>query len=369
MRQARDRGRQSRFLNSLLRKKESRNMESSDLIVELNSEQRQAGEHGQGPVLVIPGPGSGKTRVITERIVHLLERVPGLQPENILALTYTDKAAAEMLARVRKARPDLEKLPRILTFHAFCFHVLSQRHFERILLDQVDVWIFLRRRIEQLGLEHYRKLAEPGAFLHDLNDFFSRCQDELVEPDDFEVYTRQVERRFMADAGPWDAAERSEARIEIEKQKELARVFRQSRRIIEEAGCSSFGSLISETLQLWKREPEVLEQCRAQYRYVLVDEFQDTNFAQVELLKKLVAPPHNITAVGDDDQAIYRFRGASHGQFQMFDDAFPKHETVYLDRNYRSTRRILRIAGLLIDKNSRYENKTPLRAEVTEGEK
>src|SRR4029077_13174696 len=108
--------------------------------------------------------------------------------------------AAEMLARVRKARPDLEKLPRILTFHAFCFHILSQRHFERVLLDEVDVWIFLRRRMEQLRLEHYRKLAEPGAFLHDLNQFFSRCQDELVEPDDFEAYVRQLHQDFLARA-------------------------------------------------------------------------------------------------------------------------------------------------------------------------
>src|SRR5690348_1358991 len=104
-------------------------------MLELNPQQRKAVEHGEGPLLVIAGPGTGKTRVITERIVYLLSHVPQLQPENVLALTYTEKAAAEMLSRVRKALPQLEKLPRIFTFHAFCFHVLSQHHFERVLLD------------------------------------------------------------------------------------------------------------------------------------------------------------------------------------------------------------------------------------------
>src|SRR5437762_8453415 len=105
-------------------------MSAVDFMFELNPAQCNAVAHGEGPLLVIAGPGSGKTRVITERIVHLLYRVPGLQPENILALTYTEKAAAEMSARVRQALPRLERLPHIFTFHAFCFHILSQRHFE-----------------------------------------------------------------------------------------------------------------------------------------------------------------------------------------------------------------------------------------------
>ncbi|PYV22286.1 MAG: hypothetical protein DMG27_18605, partial [Acidobacteria bacterium] len=151
------------------------------------------------------------------------------------------------------------------------------------------------------------------------------------------------------------------------KKKELARVFRNSRRLIEEAACSSLGSLISEAVRLLDRDPEMLDRCRQQYRYVLVDEFQDTNFAQVELLRRLVAAPFNITAVGDDDQAIYRFRGASHGAFQMFDSAFPGHRTVYLDRNYRSTKKILRAAGVVISKNDRYEKKKGLKTESQEG--
>ena len=165
-------------------------------VPELNPEQRQAVEYGEGPLLIIAGPGSGKTRVITERVVWLLGNVAGLQPKNLLAVTFTDKAAEEMKARVRKALGDPPDLPHISTFHSFCYEVLRKRHFERRLLDKVDVWIFLRRRMEQLGLEFYQKLAEPGAFLHALNDFFSRCQDELIEPADFEAYVAALEKEF-----------------------------------------------------------------------------------------------------------------------------------------------------------------------------
>jgi DNA helicase-2/ATP-dependent DNA helicase PcrA len=358
----------------------------------LNPEQLKAVKHGEGPLLIIAGPGSGKTRVITQRIVHLLTgsggaaKEPGLlphfqtpvhrieeysgagiQPDNILALTFTEKAAREMQRRVREALPDIEAPPHISTFHAFCYEVLRKRHFERTLLDKVDVWIFLRQRMESLELQFYQKLPEPGAFLHSLNDFFSRCQDELIEPADFERYAGAMEKDFLAMAPSLDADERTLMQQDIQKKQELARVFRNSRKLIEEAGCSSLGSLIPETVRLFDREPEVLESYRQLFRHVLVDEFQDTNYAQVELLKRLVRAPYNITAVGDDDQAIYRFRGASHGAFKMFDEAFPRHETVFLDTNFRSTRRILRAAEVLIAKNDRYQAKPQLRTSREEG--
>jgi ATP-dependent DNA helicase UvrD/PcrA len=335
--------------------------------MELNPEQRKAIEHGEGPLLVIAGPGSGKTRVITQRIVRLLQATPGLRPEQILALTYTDKATAEMKNRVSKALPELTTSPMISTFHAFCYHVLRRRHFDRQLLDQTDVWIFLRRRMEQLGLNYYQKLVEPGAFLHDLNEFFSRCQDELIDPDGFDEYVRRIEKDFSKRRALLDPAELPAESAEVEKKKELALVFRTSRRLIEEAGSSSLGSLVSETVRLWDREPTVLEEYRSLYRYVLVDEFQDTNYGQAELLKRLVAPGNNITAVGDDDQAIYRFRGASHGAFAMFGRAYPGHETVFLNRNYRSTAKILRCADVVISKNDREIKKPALQTENGEG--
>ncbi len=338
-------------------------------MLELNPEQRQAIEHGEGPMLIVAGPGSGKTRVITERIVHLLNHVPGLQPEQILAVTFTEKAAGEMKWRVQKALPDLESSPHVSTFHAFCYEILRARHFERRLLDKVDVWIFLRQRMEQLGLDFYQKLAEPGAFLHDLNDFFSRCQDELIEPEDFEAYVSQAERDFEKRAPRLDPASAALEGEEILKKKELARVFRNSRKLIEDAGRSNMGSLISETVRLFDHEPDVRERTQAKYRYVLVDEFQDSNFAQVELLHRLVAPPFNITAVGDDDQAIYRFRGAAHGAFEMFQKAFPGGKIVNLFRNYRSTQRVLRSAGVVIARNTHSGKKHSLKTEREEGSK
>jgi DNA helicase-2/ATP-dependent DNA helicase PcrA len=376
--------------------------------LELNPQQLKAVEHGEGPLLIIAGPGSGKTRVIIERIVYLLggREDPAdrswsearVRPENILALTFTDKAAEEMKRRVREALPQLDVAPHISTFHSFCYEVLRTRHFERPLLDKVDVWIFLRRRMEKLELEFYRKLAEPGAFLHALNDFFSRCQDELLEPEDFEKYVQKIEEEFLSRAprtspqsplSPWvagsgdrrravpptpvqgapglDAAERKFQQEDIQKKQELARVFRNSRKLIEEAGCSSLGSLIPEAVHLFDREPEVARHYHERFRFVLVDEFQDTNYAQVELLRRLVKPPCNISAVGDDDQAIYRFRGASHGAFKMFDDAFPGHTTVYLSQNYRSTQGILHVSDAVIAKNDRYELKPKLHTEKDEG--
>ena len=338
-------------------------------MLELNPEQREAIEHGEGPLLVVAGPGSGKTRAITERIVHLLQHVPGLQPEQILAVTFTEKAAGEMKHRVTKTLPDLQDPPHISTFHSFCYQILRERHFDRRLLDKVDVWIFLRQRMQHLGLDFYQKLAEPGAFLHDLNEFFSRCQDELIEPDDFEAYVARAEQEFLKRAAGLDPDEATLEGDEILKQKELARVFRNSRRLIEEAGCSNLGSLISETVRLFDREPETLQGQRSKFRFVLVDEFQDSNFAQVELLRRLVAPHLNITAVGDDDQAIYRFRGAAHGAFEMFHRAFPGAKVVNLYRNYRSTRRVLRASGVVIGKNTHGGKKPALKTEREDGEK
>lgn len=338
-------------------------------MLELNPEQREAIEHGEGPMLVVAGPGSGKTRVITERIVHLLHQVPGLQPEQILAVTFTEKAAGEMKHRVAKALPGLESSPLISTFHSFCYGVLHERHFERRLLDKVDVWIFLRQRMEHLGLDFYQKLAEPGAFLHDLNEFFSRCLDELIEPEDFEAYATHAEKEFLKRASQFDPAAAALEGEDILKKKELARVFRNSRKLIEEAGSSNLGSLISEAVRVFDREPEMLECQRSKFRFVLVDEFQDSNFAQVELLRRLVAPPCSITAVGDDDQAIYRFRGAAHGAFEMFHRAFPGAKVVSLYRNYRSTRRVLRAAGVVIAKNTHSGKRPPLKTEKEDGEK
>jgi DNA helicase II / ATP-dependent DNA helicase PcrA len=357
-------------------------------MLEMNPEQKEAVEHGEGPLLIVAGPGAGKTRVITQRIVHLLESgfstssVGPLLPSEILGLTFTDKAAEEMKRRVAEALPGLESFPTLCTFHAFCYQALRKWQLDRRLLDKTDVWIFFRRRMAELGLDYYQKLAEPGAFLHDLNDFFSRCQDELIEPADFERYAESCREEFFAQqpqalaasagsGGPSASQGISATEYpeweEILKKQELARVFTASRRLLDEAGASSLGSLISETVALWQNQPEVLELARTQYRAVLVDEFQDTNYGQAKLLSLLVRPPYNITAVGDDDQAIYRFRGASHGAFEMFGKTFPAHRTIFLARNYRSTQKILRVAVNVIGANTRYASKPALISHKDEG--
>ena len=160
--------------------------ESGELL--LNEAQRRAITHGQGPLLVIAGAGTGKTRVITERIRHLLESDPSLPGESILGLTFTTKAAGEMKARVVKAVGDCGKGVTLATFHSFCEMLLKEIDPKRMALEPVDHWILLRRNLARLKLEKYRRLAEPGQFLTDFIQFFSRCQDELVSCSDYQAY-------------------------------------------------------------------------------------------------------------------------------------------------------------------------------------
>src|ERR1700726_2878772 len=151
----------------------------SDAGLKLNDAQRRAITHGEGPLLVIAGAGTGKTRVITERIRHLLQSDPNLSGENILGLTFTDKAAGEMKARVVKTVGERGKDVTLKTFHAFCEALLVELDPGRVVLDKCDPWILLRRNLARLRLEKYRRLPDPGQFLNDFLEFFSRCQDEL----------------------------------------------------------------------------------------------------------------------------------------------------------------------------------------------
>src|SRR5205807_9961654 len=153
--------------------------------LKLNQAQRRAILHGEGPLLVIAGAGTGKTRVITERIRQLLCSNPEVSGENILALTFTKKAAGEMKARVVKATGERGKAVMLATFHSFCETLLAEADPHRVMLDEFDHWILLRRNLRRLRLENYRRLADPGQFLNDFVEFFSRCQDELVSGEDY----------------------------------------------------------------------------------------------------------------------------------------------------------------------------------------
>ena len=334
----------------------------------LNPEQRAAVEHGEGPLLVMAGAGTGKTRVITERIATLLASNPDLAGENILGLTFTDKAAAEMKHRVMKAAgDDRAKDVWLSTFHSFCLEkILREANPEVQPLDDIDHRILLRRHIAELDLKIFRRLADPAEFLRDFQTFFSRCQDELVTPDDYQRYVDDLRSKHEKIKSTLEPDARAIAEEEVAKQEELARVYRVSERLLRERNLLTFGAQLLQAVELLRADAALLARMREQYKYILVDEFQDTNIAQLELLRLLAGGHKNIVAVGDHDQAIYRFRGASFGSFTHFlkkfcgasasgaalqkDHNAQKH-FVSLSQNYRSTRRILRVAGEMIKNN------------------
>jgi len=289
----------------------------------LNTEQRAAVEHVDGPLLVVAGAGTGKTRVITERIRYLLERDPNLAGENILALTFTDKAAAEMKHRVVKAIGERAEGVWLSTFHKFCLEKILRAADAAIEpLDELDHKILLRRNIGRLQLKHFKRLQEPSEFLADFVTFFSRCQDELVTPEDYRRYVERLRKSFETRKNSLEADERAIAQEEVERQEELARAFCVSGELLRERGLTTFGAQILDAVKLLESDATLLGRLREEYRYILVDEFQDTNIAQLELLWLLAGDQRNIMAVGDHNQAIYRFRGASYGSFTIFLERF-----------------------------------------------
>ncbi|MFZ0821512.1 MAG: ATP-dependent DNA helicase [Candidatus Acidiferrales bacterium] len=329
-------------------------------LEQLNGPQRAAVLHGEGPLLVVAGAGTGKTRVITERIRYLLETQPELGGEQILGLTFTEKAAGEMKWRVAKMVGERGQKVQLSTFHAFCKTILEEIDPASGVLDPVDHWILLRKNLPLLRLEKYRRLAEPGQFLGDFVAFFSRCQDELVTPDDYQRYADELEARARR-VGPEVGADAKALMLEeAARQQEIARAFRASEQLLRERKLQTFGSMMVETVRLLDEDAKVAERLRSRFRYILVDEFQDTNIAQLELLWRLARDHRNIVAVGDDDQAIYRFRGASFGSFQIFLEKFvsgpsTKQTVQTLTQNYRSTGRVLRTANQVIALNEKSE--------------
>src|SRR5205809_3811089 len=326
----------------------------------LNDAQRRAITHGEGPLLVIAGAGTGKTRVITERIRHLLHSNPELGGENILALTFTKKAAGEMKARVVKATGERGKAVTLATFHSFCETLLKDADPHRVVLDTVDHWILLRRNLARLKLDQYRRLAEPGQFLNDFVEFFSRCQDELVSAEDYQQYANLLASELLAERAALDADTLAEREETVAREQEIARAYRASEELLREKKRVSFGSLITGAVALLEKDAALRESLQQRYRYVLVDEFQDTNIAQLRLLELLAGPSRSIVAVGDNDQAIYRFRGASFASFQLFLERFAGWKEgqdstpfrVALTENYRSTPNILRVAMQVIGQNA-----------------
>jgi DNA helicase-2/ATP-dependent DNA helicase PcrA len=328
--------------------------------LKLNDAQRRAMTHGEGPLLVIAGAGTGKTRVITERIRHLLQSDESLSGENILGLTFTNKAAGEMKARVVRATGERGKAVTLATFHAFCESLLKEATPERLMIDKVDHWILLRRNLERLKLDKYRRLADPGQFLNDFVEFFSRCQDELVSSGDYQRYADGLAAQLESERAALEDDTLKERAEEVVLQQEIARAYRASEELLREKKRVSFGSLITGAVELLETNAELRRARQEKYRYILVDEFQDTNIAQLRLLELLAGDKKNIVAVGDNDQAIYRFRGASFGSFKLFLERFAGWREgqdsakfrVSLVENYRSTPNILRVATQVIAQNT-----------------
>jgi len=353
--------------------------------IQLNPEQRAAAHHGEGPLVVVAGAGTGKTRVITERIRYLLETQPELTGNEILGLTFTDKAAAEMKHRViaaarERGEPAAKRAEAVTlsTFHAFCNALQQEINPDLKPIDKVDHWILLRRNLPLLQLEQFRRLAEPGQFLGDFVDFFSRCQDELVAPDDYQRHADEQAANFRRVRSAMPEDERCIRDMEIAKLQEVARAYRASDLLIRERKLLTFGTQIMDAVTRLREDDTLRETLRARYRYILVDEFQDTNIAQLELLWLLGGDRPNIVVVGDHRQAIYRFRGASFGSFTIFLDRFAAGSRTGRDDllrpltlNYRSAGRILRVAGQAIRHNEKPNNipEYPLTAVREDGEK
>lgn len=321
----------------------------------LNPEQKEAVRYNKGPLLVIAGAGTGKTTVITEKIKYLIKKELA-KPSEILALTFTEKAASEMESRVEEALPYGYLQMWVLTFHSFCDRVLKEEALNigfdsryRLLTEAESVQL-LKDNLFKLDLEYYRPLGNPTKFLEALLTHFSRLQDEDISPQEYQEWVKKLEDRNLSE----------EDKIEILKWKELSKAYFSYDQIKIQGGFIDFGDLITKTLKLFRERPNILKKYQERFKYILVDEFQDTNFAQNELVKLLAGKKANLTVVGDDDQSIYRFRGAAVSNIIQFKKDFPEAKVVVLTKNYRSTQEILDKAYALI------QNNNPDRLEVVE---
>jgi superfamily I DNA/RNA helicase len=307
----------------------------------LNPQQRQAVETIRGPVLILAGAGTGKTRVITYRIAHLVER--GVAPGNILGVTFTNKAAREMQERVRKLLPKprksgagdakdaRENRPTICTFHSLCVRILRQ-HIEKlgykrnfVIYDESEQLAAVKKILS--GISAKGEKTDPGAVLGMLSKFKNGGERSAVFGDpSVRALAEHVAKRYESALHACNAVD--------------------------------FDDLILLTLRLFREHPEALAACRAKYRYVMVDEYQDTNASQFELVHALTKEHRNFCVVGDDDQSIYGWRGAEVANLLNLEEHYPEVKIVKLEQNYRSTTTILNAANAIIKNNVRRRGKT-----------
>ncbi|MGD8627427.1 MAG: UvrD-helicase domain-containing protein [Anaerolineae bacterium] len=295
-----------------------------EILADLNEAQQQAVETVEGPVLVLAGPGSGKTRVLTHRVAYLVKayQVP---PWQIMAVTFTNKAAREMKERLYRLLGEQFRKLTIGTFHAICARILrreaeaagiSPRY---VIYDSGDQRSLARRAIRDLDLDD--KLYRPRSMLR----LISRAKNELLTPDDMRPGTY---------------------REEITK-----RVYERYQVLLSESNALDFDDLLVKTVRLFAGDEALRHQYQRRYPFILVDEWQDTNMAQYELVKLLAGRRANLFVVGDEDQSIYRFRGADYRNVARFREDYPQARLILLERNYRSTQTILDVANAVIERN------------------
>ena len=346
------------------------------LLAGLNAEQRRAVCHDEGPLLVVAGAGTGKTEVITRRIAWLIA-TRRARPSEILALTFTDKAAEQMQARVDQLVPYGYTDAGISTFHAFGDRIVREFALELGLptdtrvLTRPEVVIFLRERLFRFELDEYRPLGDPSRFLGALASLFSRCKDEDVSPQSYLDFAAGLAAAAEAaetaaagrqrDGGTPSDDEIAALRERARREGELARAYARYQELLREAGLIDFGDQVSLALRLLRESPAARWELQRRYRYVLVDEFQDTNLAQSEVVELLTAGHGNVVVVGDDDQSIYKFRGAAISNILDFRRRHPHCRQVVLRRNYRSRAPILDSSYRLVRFND------PDRLEVRNG--
>src|SRR3954454_14125989 len=309
----------------------------------LNRAQRAAVTHPGGPLLIVAGAGTGKTSTICRRFGWLVEQ--GTPPGQLLALTFSSSAAAEMRERLETLITSPYEELHVQTFHGFCSSLLADEALEAGVdpffspVTPADRLALLLDRIDELSLRHHEIRGNPAPLLGSFVIRIDRLKDEMVSAEDYVAYAQG-----LAEAEHDDAA-RAHAARELEG----GRLYADHDRLLGDRGALDFGDLILRAFRLLHEKPHVRERAAGRFNHVLVDEYQDTNFAQGMLLRLLVEEHQNVTVVGDDDQAIYRFRGASQKNLRDFERELNDVTVIRLERNYRSGRRILKAAAAVVE--------------------
>lgn len=318
-----------------------------EILEKLNKKQKEAVVHQEGPLLLVAGAGTGKTTVLIHRLAYLILEKK-LKSDSILLLTFTEKAAGELEERADRILPygfiDLW----INTFHGFGERILRDYALEIglnpafKLLSQTEQWLLIRNNFSDFNLKYYRPLGNPTKFISELIKHFSRLKDENISPAEYLSYAKKLTKK----------ADEKEDIDEAERVMELALAYQKYNQLLLDKGFMDFGDLIVYSLKLLKERPMVLNKLRQQFKQVMVDEFQDTNLAQYELVKLLSKPENNLTVVGDDNQSVYKFRGASLSNILQFKDDYPQAKEIVLNENYRSRQEILDRAYEFIQNNN-----------------